>query len=262
MEAQNIAAGDIITFQSAAGGEELITHRVVKVHTGENDLWFTTRGDANEVNDPVPVPAQDLIGRVQYHLPLIGHVISFAGTRTGLLSMIIIPAILLIMFELRSLFKISAQMKRRKEEARIKSMQVVLKEPGPEDDLPAQIETLPVKTKAIKKTNSRYAAGLVNEGTKPERKNYKNINCRECTGNYQGHNGHRATIIMFARKATATAPNRGLGVQTDDATNRYYRPRNKVETRGRPKRYINSRTRTYVRPVSRFVPKSTEKSPS
>lgn len=257
MDPQNIAAGDIITFRGVGAGQGFIAHRVIEVHRGEGALRFTTRGDTNEANDPVPVPAQNLLGRVQYSIPFIGHVINFAGVGTGLLAMIVFPAILLIIFELRSLFKTSARIKKEKEKLRPKGAQIMLMEPGPKNGPTPRIVTplikAKVKAKALRKINGRSAVRLTN---------IKNINYRESSDNSQGNNGQCATIITFGRKATATVPDRNPEAQAGDTPNRYYRSKQKAEIIGRRKRYPNYRTRAYVRSAYRYIVKSTEKFPT
>ncbi|MGA5701104.1 signal peptidase I [Peterkaempfera bronchialis] len=70
-----IRTGDIVTFRagrSPGGGEQLVTHRVVAVHSSRVGLSFTTKGDANRVDDPGRRDASDVRGRVWFHLPQVG----------------------------------------------------------------------------------------------------------------------------------------------------------------------------------------------
>jgi signal peptidase I len=54
---ESIQKGDIITFTGAGGSKALTTHRVVGIERDANGkLQFTTKGDANQVVDPNPVP--------------------------------------------------------------------------------------------------------------------------------------------------------------------------------------------------------------
>lgn len=98
---QGIAAGDVITF--TGGGDQLTTHRVVEIDDAEG-IEFTTRGDANNVNDPNPVPAERLVGRVHGSAPYLGYIIEYLRTRTGLIILVFIPAFLVILFELRNIY--------------------------------------------------------------------------------------------------------------------------------------------------------------
>ena len=95
---EQIEAGDVITFQSSGSGE-LITHRVVEVLDGD-ETRFRTKGDANEDPDPGSISAGQVIGAVSFHLPLIGYVVSFAGSSLGLVALVILPAVSLIVLEL------------------------------------------------------------------------------------------------------------------------------------------------------------------
>ncbi len=117
-----IAEGDIITFSSTSDENRLTTHRVVGINR-ENELNFITRGDANNVNDPNPVAADNLVGRVTGSVPLVGYLLSFVQTRQGLILLIFIPGLLIIILELRKLFKylVEARVEQMRDEAVAKS---------------------------------------------------------------------------------------------------------------------------------------------
>ncbi len=100
---QTIAVGDIITF-SGSSSDLLTTHRVVDINS-ENGLEFTTRGDANNVDDPNPVPAANVIGRVHGSVPHLGYLMGFARTRQGLVVLVFIPSLLVIAFEIRNILQ-------------------------------------------------------------------------------------------------------------------------------------------------------------
>lgn len=98
-----IDVGDVITF-TAPAGDHLTTHRVVDIDDTAG-IEFTTRGDANNVNDPNPVPAGRLVGRVHGALPYLGYLMGFVRTRQGLIILVFIPAVLVILFEARNIFR-------------------------------------------------------------------------------------------------------------------------------------------------------------
>lgn len=75
----------------------------------EGGLSFTTRGDANDVDDPHPVAAADVVGVVKYALPYAGYVMDFGQSKAGIISMVMIPGALIIIFELRNLFRLAAE---------------------------------------------------------------------------------------------------------------------------------------------------------
>jgi signal peptidase I len=76
-EPQSIEVGDIVTFATDPSGSAYLTHRVVDIKTeldGQPGLWFITRGDANNAEDP-PVAADRIIGKKVFSLPKAGALI-------------------------------------------------------------------------------------------------------------------------------------------------------------------------------------------
>lgn len=71
---EEVEAEDIIAFYSSLEDSGIITHRVVenKIVTGT----FTTKGDANEKEDPMPVPYDNYIGKVLFIIPWLGKVLT------------------------------------------------------------------------------------------------------------------------------------------------------------------------------------------
>lgn len=101
---ESIEPGDVITFRSSSGGDLLTTHRVVEIERGE-ELRFITRGDANNTDDPNPVPAAHVVGRVHGSVPYLGYLMGFARTRQGLVLLVFAPAVFVILLELGHIFK-------------------------------------------------------------------------------------------------------------------------------------------------------------
>ena len=103
VEPETIVPGEIVTFSGFAGSKQLMTHRVMDIENDEDyGLLFITKGDANEHNDPDPVPAKNIKGTVSGHVPLLGYLMSFVQTKQGLILLIMIPACLLIGVEVYS----------------------------------------------------------------------------------------------------------------------------------------------------------------
>ena len=101
---EEIVVGDIITFRTQSESDALTTHRVVEV-LRDGELAFVTRGDANNVNDPYPVLADNVVGRVTGAVPYVGYALNFVQTRQGLILLIFIPGVLIILFELGKIIK-------------------------------------------------------------------------------------------------------------------------------------------------------------
>ncbi|QLH84145.1 signal peptidase I [Halosimplex pelagicum] len=102
VSASAISTDDVITFQR---GSERVTHRVVAVVEENGERRFRTKGDANEDPDPELVSASEIVGRVSFHVPYVGYVVTFAQTDLGLGLLVIVPAALLIMMEVRDLLR-------------------------------------------------------------------------------------------------------------------------------------------------------------
>jgi len=115
VDPEQIKEGDIITFKGQGSSKSLTTHRVVEIRetaTGERE--FVTKGDANDVNDPYPVSADKVVGRVTLAVPYLGAFMNFAQTKQGILTLLIIPGGLLILLEIYKICTLLLQAKREK----------------------------------------------------------------------------------------------------------------------------------------------------
>lgn len=105
VKAEQIEEGDIITFRGLGNSDALTTHRVVEIDGSEpGNIKFVTKGDANDVNDPNPVPGENLVGKVTLAIPYLGYLMAFGQTKQGMLVLIIIPGVLLIVSEAYKLY--------------------------------------------------------------------------------------------------------------------------------------------------------------
>ena len=82
MDWGEIQAGDVIAFEREG---TVVAHRVKTVQTEERS--FITKGDANAQEDFIPVPFEELIGRVERHVPVLGAVEMQFSTLQGKLSL-------------------------------------------------------------------------------------------------------------------------------------------------------------------------------
>jgi signal peptidase len=114
VDPSEVKVGDVITFES--GSDTYTTHRVMKVHGSSDSLRFTTRGDANEINDRVPVMAASLRGRVIRTIPYLGCFFHFVRSGKGLLFLIIIPGLVIIIWGMINISRISTKKKMYREE--------------------------------------------------------------------------------------------------------------------------------------------------
>lgn len=89
---------DVITFTDTTGRKT--THRIIDQTVGGE---FITRGDANRVQDNSQVRAKDVVGKVILTLPRLGYLVVFSKSLPGLILFIFIPALLIIIEEVRKI---------------------------------------------------------------------------------------------------------------------------------------------------------------
>lgn len=72
VDAATLKPGDIVTFQPDSDDPSLITHRIKSItEKADGELHILTRGDANNVDDE-KILAEQIMGKVYYHVPLVG----------------------------------------------------------------------------------------------------------------------------------------------------------------------------------------------
>ncbi|MBU7005677.1 signal peptidase I [Phosphitispora fastidiosa] len=110
--------GDVITFKDPEDTKRIVTHRVAEVVKDDTGVSYRTKGDANGSIDSKPVPADNVIGQQTIRIPYFGRVVEFAKTKQGLVWLIIVPGVLIIVSELRSIGKaITGEVEKKKQEA-------------------------------------------------------------------------------------------------------------------------------------------------
>lgn len=95
---------DVITY-NISGSKDTITHRIIKKETIEEQVIFTTKGDANDAEDREPISSDDIVGKALYQIPLLGYPMSFTKTKEGLIFLVIIPATIIIYSEILNIKK-------------------------------------------------------------------------------------------------------------------------------------------------------------
>ncbi|HEX9093294.1 MAG TPA: signal peptidase I [Coriobacteriia bacterium] len=106
----DVRVGDVITFDSPrtnpSDPPSLTTHRVTAIENASKQLSFRTQGDANNAEDTALVPAVALVGRGSFAIPYLGYVSAFVRSRVGFVSLVLIPAALIVLMEITSMFKL------------------------------------------------------------------------------------------------------------------------------------------------------------
>ncbi|MDI6822441.1 MAG: signal peptidase I [Actinomycetota bacterium] len=101
----DVEIGDIITYKTPTNPRTYTTHRVIKISKRHGNLYFKTKGDANEDPDRWTITSADVLGKVTLTIPYFGYFIHFARTRLGFILLVIVPGVLIIVGEIRNILK-------------------------------------------------------------------------------------------------------------------------------------------------------------
>jgi len=86
----NYNNGDIITFVKMSN--EIITHRIVGISKENGNIYYKTKGDANNATDMFLTRKSRVIGKTIFTIPYFGYIIGFLKSKIGIMFLIIIPA--------------------------------------------------------------------------------------------------------------------------------------------------------------------------
>lgn len=110
---------DVIAFKKE---NKTVTHRIVDLESKNGFIFYRTMGDANNVSDSELITRSSVLGNVFFAIPYLGRVVFFIKTVPGYLSLIVLPAILYIIFEL---LNINNEMKKESEKKFVQRMNIV-----------------------------------------------------------------------------------------------------------------------------------------
>ena len=98
---EEIRVDDVISFFDPMGsGTAVVTHRVMEIVEKDGEISFRTKGDNNNAEDQVLVPADSLIGTYKTRIPGLGHVAMFMQTTPGLIVCVVCPVLLMVGFDM------------------------------------------------------------------------------------------------------------------------------------------------------------------
>ena len=97
--------GDIITFGQETSRSIPTTHRIIGDNIIGGELAYITKGDANEEADIEPVRLREVRGKVLFGIPYLGYLLDFARQPLGFALLIGIPAFLIVVEEVSSIYQ-------------------------------------------------------------------------------------------------------------------------------------------------------------
>lgn len=95
--------GDIITFGKISKIESPTTHRILKTEVKNNQVVYTTKGDANNGSDLKEIQKSEIIGKVVFSLPYAGYAVNFSKKPPVFVLLLLIPAAAIIYEEIKKI---------------------------------------------------------------------------------------------------------------------------------------------------------------
>ena len=119
-----IREGDIITFFSREPGLEgaLNTHRVQSIAQRDGSLYFTTKGDANALEDQAPVTSEALVGKVVFVSAAMGAVLRLLTNPLVFVPLILLPLLGMLVMNAVRTARLAAKLARQEEEEAVRQI--------------------------------------------------------------------------------------------------------------------------------------------
>lgn len=119
-----IREGDVITFFSQEPGLEgaLNTHRVRSIAQRDGSLYFTTKGDANALEDQTPVTAETLVGEVVFVSAAMGAVLRLLTNPLVFVPLILLPLLGMLVMNAVRTARLAAKLARQEEEEAVRQI--------------------------------------------------------------------------------------------------------------------------------------------
>ena len=144
--------GDIITFYSSSidTGNFTVTHRIERIIEVDGEKRYITKGDNNQNVDAGYITFKDIVGKEKFKINGLGKLQVFIASRFGWLIIILIPALVIVLFDIFKLKKIYNVKKELEVIPEIKKVSRVR-----ETEENKKIRTLTAKANRINKKNKR-----------------------------------------------------------------------------------------------------------
>jgi len=112
--ADDYKIGDVITFGPYTKTKAPTSHRIYDIKmTEQGQPIYITKGDANNAPDTREIFRGDILGKVLFSIPYLGYAVNFAKRPLGFALIIIVPAALIIIDEIKNIYK---EVKKKKAE--------------------------------------------------------------------------------------------------------------------------------------------------
>ena len=118
IEGKDLKVGDIITFVPSDSriSNIIVTHRILNKYydATTNKYTYQTKGDANNTPDFTLAEDSNVIGKVIFKIQKVGYIQELLATRGGLIIVVLIPALVILSYDIMRLGKNIAKGKKKK----------------------------------------------------------------------------------------------------------------------------------------------------
>lgn len=121
-DAASLQVGDVISFFSPdpSLNGALNTHRIVGIAEVDGSLQFTTKGDANPIEDQYPVDESRVLGKVLFVSTRLGKLLHLISNPLVFGLAVLVPLVLILVGNLVSALKSAARLAKEEEEAAVR----------------------------------------------------------------------------------------------------------------------------------------------
>lgn len=104
VDAETLNIGDIIVYTGEEGSfrGKIVTHRIIKKEMRDNILYFTTKGDVNQVEDK-EINSNQILGKYVSKLTLLSMVSHIINNTYGFFFVVFVPFIVFVFCEVISI---------------------------------------------------------------------------------------------------------------------------------------------------------------
>lgn len=115
--AEELQPGDIVCFKSIDPNNYgmVVTHKIREITTYNEEPSFVTYGTTTGADDAYPVPYDRVVGKYITTLPKLGQFFEFLKSPAGYVFIILIPFLLLILWQAANIVKLFKRYKKEKE---------------------------------------------------------------------------------------------------------------------------------------------------
>ena len=95
--------GDVITFGPYSKTKAPTTHRIYDIKVVDGQPVYITKGDVNNAPDTREIQKKDILGKVIFDIPYLGYAVNFAKKPLGFGLIIIVPAAVIVIDEVKKI---------------------------------------------------------------------------------------------------------------------------------------------------------------